>query len=340
MADLRFDDEAEKLRIANAMERLSERLAQTVLLIESLVGAYQRPPAIEAVEVQLAHIERNLRQARKAAQAGGESPLFVPEELTPLVAAALIRWRAEKAQNLESAYSKVVDRRVVAHLATELQTLDELVSQPWMQETTPLKVPELIDFVTLEVAANDTDRVAERRYDEKFHTLQAPDLRWSDIAYFRRTCGLRGLSLGVAFVDIDDFKSFNTKYGESMVDVNLLPTFMRALEAACFGRGYAYRLGGDEYLLCLPNVDALQLEALLERIRATAEGLEYEDIEGPATVSIGYVIVGGDCPLTDHEVITRAQEAKNGAKNAGKNAVAGYPNGRFDTRDLLLFHRT
>src|SRR6516162_9933128 len=59
---------------------------------------------------------------------------------------------------------------------------------------------------------------------------------------------LRGIILAIAFLDIDDFKTFNTKYGETKIDLNLLPRFMQALEAHVYHHGHAYRQGGDEYL--------------------------------------------------------------------------------------------
>ena len=53
--------------------------------------------------------------------------------------------------------------------------------------------------------------------------------------------------------NIDKFKDFNTKYGETQIDVRLLPRFMAALEAHVYSRGFAYRFGGDEYVVLLPQ---------------------------------------------------------------------------------------
>ena len=52
--------------------------------------------------------------------------------------------------------------------------------------------------------------------------------------------------LAVAFLDIDDFKRFNSDYGETKVDRNLLTRFMQVLEAHVYHHGFAYRQGGKE----------------------------------------------------------------------------------------------
>ena len=75
-----------------------------------------------------------------------------------------------------------------------------------------------------------------------------------DLAYFRVKCELRDQSVSVAYVDIDEFKSFNDKYGHERVDRDILPRFMSEIEGVVFSRGFAYRIGGDEYLILLPNM--------------------------------------------------------------------------------------
>lgn len=41
--------------------------------------------------------------------------------------------------------------------------------------------------------------------------------------------------------------------GEVEVDRKILPRFMRTIEAHVFARGFAYRFGGDEYVLLIPQ---------------------------------------------------------------------------------------
>src|SRR5262249_7241780 len=130
----------------------------------------------------------------------------------------------------------------------------------------------------------------ERQYDEKFHILQAPALFLQDLEYFRQKCDLRGVPVTVAFVDIDNFRDFNSRLTHEIVDRDVLPRFMQTIEASVFSKGYAYRLGGDEYLLLLPNVAREDAVTLLNRLREQLGGLKYRNTDAKTTVSIGVCV--------------------------------------------------
>src|SRR5262249_17371087 len=114
---------------------------------------------------------------------------------------------------------------------------------------------------------NHQRETAIQEYDEKFHILRAPGLFSRDLEQIRWQCDMRNTSVVISYVDIDDFKSFNTKYGEIAVDRIVLPTFMSVLEAHMFAHGYAYRHGGDEYLLLLPNTSFEIATVFLDQLR-------------------------------------------------------------------------
>src|SRR5207247_1311212 len=126
-----------------------------------------------------------------------------------------------------------------------------------------------------------------REYDEKFHMLQSPALFLPDLRYFRAKCELRDRPLAVAFLDIDGFKKFNEVHTETKVDRNLLPRFTQALEAHVYHHGYAYRQGGDEYLVLLPSLSKEFAIAFLDELRLKLASLKYPEIDGSTTVSIG-----------------------------------------------------
>jgi GGDEF domain-containing protein len=150
-----------------------------------------------------------------------------------------------------------------AILNAELTPFDGLASQPWYpRRRTSCRMPRVANFLTLkelervlkERALEPAEsRPREREYDEKFHLLQAPRLLIPDLTYYREASGARGNSVAIAFIDIDDFKHLNTAHGHVTVDESVLPVFMRRLEAFTFARGYAYRMGGDEYAILLGN---------------------------------------------------------------------------------------
>jgi len=154
----------------------------------------------------------------------------------------------------------------------------------------------------------------DRIYDEKFGILNAPQLFFPDLYYFRETCGIRSIPLCVAYVDIDDFKSFNEKYTETKVDINLLPKFMTALEVQIYHHGYAYRYGGDEYVILLPNMSKDLAVTLLKKLQGILQELNYPEIDGFVQVSIGLFEISANCLLTDREIEQKASKAKKYAK--------------------------
>ena len=110
--------------------------------------------------------------------------------------------------------------------------------------------------------------------------------------------------------------------------------------------GYAYRHGGDEFLLVLPSMTFEVAIVFLDTLRREVEGLIYPGIEGRATLSIGFLYVDSDCYLTDREIVEKANEAKKFAKGPdknsgkGKNRIAAFMGPEYDTRWLQVLTPT
>jgi diguanylate cyclase (GGDEF)-like protein len=219
-------------------------------------------------------------------------------------------------------------------LEHEVKTLDALVNEAWFQQIDSLRLPRLKDFLPvqfIEAAMGNLISLPTRQYDEKFHILQAPALFLPDLAYFRAKCEVRGAPLTIAFMDIDDFKPFNTDHGETKVDRNLLPLFMQTLEAQVYHHGFAYRQGGDEFLILLPSLSKSLAVEFLDELRCKLADIKYRDIEGTTTVSIGVCIADPDCPLTENSATARTRR-RNSPRT--KPRTASRP-----TRDCDLFHK-
>jgi hypothetical protein len=103
--------------------------------------------------------------------------------------------------------------QIIIALDDQLKVYDGLIREDWFQAAIPEYPPSLRDILTLEqVEKMDAQvRLSVRQYDEKFHLLQAPGLFLSDLNYFRGKCGVRGIPIAIAFLDIDKFKDFNTE---------------------------------------------------------------------------------------------------------------------------------
>jgi hypothetical protein len=169
--------------------------------------------------------------------------------LVPLFKVIFLQARLAKARFIDQQRVRTTNPKIIIALDDQLSAYDGLIREDWFQAATPDYPPTLRDILTLEqVEKMDAQaHLPEREYDEKFHLLQAPGLFLSDLHFFRGKCGVRGLPLAIAFLDIDKFKDFNTTVGHTNVNRNVLPVFMAAVEAQIYGHGYAYRMSGDEY---------------------------------------------------------------------------------------------
>ncbi|MCA9621942.1 MAG: GGDEF domain-containing protein, partial [Myxococcales bacterium] len=254
----------------------------------------------------------------------------------------LIDERRHTAEAIDEPLQKAVDRGVIHQLMRETNKLEQFMEQPWFDSVEAMRLPKLTDYLSVRYAEESMEELymEPRELDEKFHILEAPSLFLRDLAYYRIRCGLRDLPIAVAYMDIDDFKAFNTKYTETKVDLDLLTPFMETIEAHVFAHGHAYRFGGDEYLLLLPNVGWDAAQASLVRLQDRVSALECKGIRERVTISFGVVMVESDCILTDREVLAKANLAKNHAKTGEKDCIAYFDGPLHRPEDLKITRRS
>jgi diguanylate cyclase (GGDEF)-like protein len=273
-------------------------------------------------------------------EANGDLLTHVDDRWNGLIKRIVLVSRLEKASELERLREKTSHLEVLERLDAVIQPLDELAAQGWFRDTEARTVPRLTDYLDLERVeskALQSVPLPPREYDEKFHILQAPALFLRDLSHYRAKCALRGIPVAVAFLDIDDFKTkFNSPYGETKVDRNVLPRFMRSLEAHVAFHGHAYRQGGDEYLLLLPGLSRSLAVGFLDELRIKQGSLVYPDVKEHTTVSMGVCVAGPDCPFTNRELREKANAAESFAKRSGRNCIATYRDERFESDSLYI----
>ena len=90
-------------------------------------------------------------------------------------------------------------------------------------------------------------------------------------------------------MDIDNFKSLNTKFSNRVVDKDILSEFQRILVAATLYNGFVYAEGGDEVIILLPNVTLNMAKAFADDLQVALSGKKFSvnatDIH--ITVSMG-----------------------------------------------------
>lgn len=126
--------------------------------------------------------------------------------------------------------------------------------------------------------------------------------------------------VGLLFMDLDRFKAVNDALGHRGGDrfISIIADRMsRSIEAGCF----AGRMGGDEFVIMLPNLDQAASVAVANRIVGVlAQPVHAEGREMPSSVSIG-VATAPDHGTTASEVLRHANAALYRAKAAGRNRV-------------------
>jgi two-component system cell cycle response regulator len=133
----------------------------------------------------------------------------------------------------------------------------------------------------------------------------------------------RGKPLSVLVVDVDHFKSINDTYGHAAGD-EVLREFARRVRKAVRGIDLAGRLGGEEFVIAMPDTDAALAMLVGERLRQRIAGDPFRIARGEqaitVTVSIGIAsLTTGD--ETPDVLLRRADEAVYRAKRNGRNRV-------------------
>ncbi|MFY9264973.1 MAG: diguanylate cyclase [Solirubrobacterales bacterium] len=127
-----------------------------------------------------------------------------------------------------------------------------------------------------------------------------------------------GLRAVLVFIDLDDFKLFNTSLGHSGGDALLRAVATNVREAVGEG-GTAYRVGGDEFAVLAGVKVSSEAAAISERCRAAVAGAD-QDIGATVTASIGYAVWRE--PLDVHDLAIEADLALRISKEHGKNSVS------------------
>ncbi|BCL34859.1 diguanylate cyclase [Nostoc sp. MS1] len=131
-------------------------------------------------------------------------------------------------------------------------------------------------------------------------------------------------SLGVVFLDIDNFKFYNSRYGHLTANIALkalakqLLKSIRSFDIAC-------RWGGDEFVIIMPNVTMETLNERVEQLRIDIFQMQLKDGEQileSVTASFGIAI--SEPGITVKDLLDRANQAMLEAKRTFKNHVVVY----------------
>jgi diguanylate cyclase (GGDEF)-like protein len=134
----------------------------------------------------------------------------------------------------------------------------------------------------------------------------------------------RRTPISLAIVDLDHFKRINDTLSHNTGDT-VLRQIGSLLGEAVTGRSVAARLGGEEFLLILPDVDAREAELRCEELRLRIRGHDWSPVTHglPVTTSIGVTtaVDGGHHSVSD--LLEQADRRLYTAKRGGRDRVVG-----------------
>jgi diguanylate cyclase (GGDEF)-like protein len=144
-----------------------------------------------------------------------------------------------------------------------------------------------------------------RALDDRFRTARAQ-------------AGVTGETVSLILCDIDRFKTVNDNHGHERGD-RVLVAIAEQLRACVRNAEMVYRLGGEEFLVLLPNEGVESAGRLAERIRSS---VGTDPVVGlRVTLSAGVAAASGDAVRLDR-LLAEADAALYEAKRSGRDRVA------------------
>jgi diguanylate cyclase (GGDEF)-like protein len=141
---------------------------------------------------------------------------------------------------------------------------------------------------------------------------------WSETRRELRRCRRFHLPLSLLYLDVDDFKRVNDRFGHQRGD-ELLQGIARSLLESVRDIDTAARVGGDEFAVLLPGTDQAGASAAIERLRANfAASRWYKELR--AGCSMGCVTCV-EPPAEADELIANADRLMYETKRANKGSV-------------------
>ena len=191
---------------------------------------------------------------------------------------------------------------------------NELLARARTQVRKKRYTERLRDNVQMSIEAAITDALTSlhnRRYMESHLTTLVEQAH------------ARGKPLTVLVLDIDFFKSVNDTHGHDAGD-DVLREFATRLKKSIRGIDLACRLGGEEFVVVMPDTDMAVAATVAERLRRRIASEPFRIGQGErsveVTISIGLAALGGSDDSTA-SVLKRADQALYRAKRDGRNRV-------------------
>jgi diguanylate cyclase (GGDEF)-like protein len=245
----------------------------------------------------------------------------------------------ESVDNIEHSKIDMPDLEDDKNELTELmfaynQTLDKLAARTMQRDKARTELED--KNINLEKLVNEKtlalqDKVSElSQLNEKLDIAASTDFLTGAVnrrSFFERSeVELNRLkredkNACVVMLDVDFFKAINDKYGHAAGDA-VLVFIVDVLKKEIRQHDIVARLGGEEFVVLLIDVDLDQAKMLAERLRCAIESGDIVSDESviKVTASFGLAMVSSSSEDI-HQAINKADELLYQAKNSGRNQV-------------------
>lgn len=166
-------------------------------------------------------------------------------------------------------------------------------------------------FEDLEIRDGLTRLHSHRYFYDKLEKEFSRNLRYKTI-------------LSLVFIDIDDFRNLNDKYGHLRCD-EVLKQISCVISDIIRDSDIAARYGGEEFAVLLPNTDVKGALTLAKRLSSQINELRIDGINSEqVTVSVGLSTTEGGKNESFDQMVLCAEQAMLKAKESGKNKITVY----------------
>ena len=150
-----------------------------------------------------------------------------------------------------------------------------------------------------------------------------------------------GKALAVLMIDIDHFKPINDTHGHKVGD-EALKVFAARLQENTRSFDLVARLGGEEFVVILPDVSEERSYIVAERLRRAIAKDPFQIGGDTGTIDVstsigGAIIQAGDCNV--HDALDRADKMLYQAKEEGRNCVVFEDKGKLDPDQIQVRER-
>lgn len=156
---------------------------------------------------------------------------------------------------------------------------------------------------------------------------EIPNRRAFDVAMDRQFSQAKrtGTPLSLLIIDIDNFKQFNDHYGHPIGDDCLRRVAKSLVNQTHRCEDLVARMGGEEFVILLPNTDSMGATMRAEQYRSVVEQLKIHHADASplpyVTVSVGVATVVANTDDCFSDLIKAADNALYRAKHQGRNRV-------------------